>query len=412
MLLSTALSGGGAEQVTRSLAENLPGSVCVVFENNQGIIPTDYRLHTLPCRQYYKRSARLVFNIFRLACIQWLKLRYRPDITISHLEGPNFANLLTLKGGERVIVVHNSIKKNYCQDGEAIDRLKTGLVRSLYSRADQVVVVAPDISAELSNDYGVDQKRIRYIPNPVDVAWIKKQSVKSFGDWRDDLLKLPFLINVASLTKQKNHELLIRCFHALSDDYPDLRLFLLGKGGQEEAIRSLCTDLGLIIFEQAAANENINARVFLLGFQANPYPFIANSKIFLLPSLWEGLPISMLEAMSLRKPLIVSDCSPTIRQTLLSGGSATVDNVLVPKEGIMGRCGCLMRLFKKPADPDTITTWTQATRALLDNPALSQQCENNATTLSKEYDIANTLRYWRELVTQLTGKEVAVCECA
>ena len=78
----------------------------------------------------------------------------------------------------------------------------------------------------------------------------------------------------------------------------------------------------------------------------------------------------------------------------------------------MGRCGCLMRLFKKPADPDTITTWTQATRALLDNPALSQQCENNATTLSKEYDIANTLRYWRELVTQLTGKEVAVCECA
>ncbi len=408
MMLSTALSGGGAEQVTRSLAENLPDSICVVFENSQRIIPTSYRLLSLPHRVYRKKSAKLAFNLLRLICIQGLKLFYRPDVTISHLEGPNFANMLTLGGGKRVIVVHNSVKKNYDYGTGAIDSLKIGLVRHLYRKANGIVVVAPNISTELSKEYAVDPERIRYIANPVDRSWIKEQSEKRFGDWRDDLLRRPFIVNIASLTKQKNHELMIRSFHAISADYPDLRLLLLGKGCQEGKIRNLCAALGLAISDQSSVSEERNARVFLLGFQSNPYPFLAKSRLFLLPSLWEGLPIAMLEAMTLGKSLIVSDCSPTIRQILISEDSGILEDLSLPKEGLTGQCGYLMPLFEKPEDPDTIAAWAQAVRTLLDNPILQRKFEGNAITLSKQYDIVNTMHCWREMVTQMTKKDVAI----
>jgi glycosyltransferase involved in cell wall biosynthesis len=182
----------------------------------------------------------------------------------------------------------------------------------------------------------------------------------------------------------------------------------LGKGCQEGKIRSLCAKLGLAISDQGSTNEEKNARVFLLGFQSNPYPFLAKSRFFLLPSLWEGLPIAMLEAMTLGRPLIVSDCSPTIRQILISEDSEILEDLSLPKEGLTGECGYLMPLFEKPGDPDTIAAWAQATRTLLDNPILQRKFEENAITLSQQYDITNTMHCWREMVAQMAKKDVAI----
>jgi len=405
MMLSTALSGGGAEQVTRLLADRIPNTVCIVFENFREVDPTQFDLHVLPYRKTQGRSSKILFNIFRIIYIQGLKLRYRPDVTISHLEGPNFANQLTFMGGKRVIVVHNSLENNYCRVENRFGRLKLSLARYLYPRADRVVVVSEDILDELTQRFGLSRNKTRYIPNPIDADWINKKAKETFGDWRDELLQFTYLICLASLTRQKNHELLIRSFHSIAAVCPELKLFIIGEGDQEAKIRSLCRELGLGLYDHKSPTDHKkDARVFLLGFQANPYPFLLNARIFVLPSLWEGLPIAMLEAMTLRRPMIVSGCSRAIRDVFESkevsyGGSTKEYRVPVKKP-----CGYLMPVFRDPQDSDARLAWAECMRGLLSDSLLRQEFGTEAKKLAEKFDIEQTASYWLDLISNLTGR--------
>ena len=408
MILSTALSGGGAEQVTLDLINYLKESVCVVFENNDKIVPKDCRLVSLPPPLSRGRSITIAHNLLRLSCIQLLKSYYRPMVTISHLEGPNFANLLSLGGGKKVIVVHNSIQENYGRLEKRFDRLKKKLIGVLYKRASMVVVVSPQIGDELSELYGVSPERIRYIRNPIDRAWIQRQSAKRFGDGRDDLLNLPFLINIASLTLQKNHGLLLRAFASITQEYPDLRLFLLGKGPEERNIRKVCSELKLSVeaWEDGASPEKCkDAKVLLLGFQSNPYPFLVRSKLFALTSLWEGLPISVLEAMTLGKALVISDCSPTISELMGAKPIGGAQSLPILIGGEMASCGYKMRFFERPTDHDTIIAWAQAFRYLINDPELRGTLERQASSRSEIFDVKRTILVWEDLIQELTSSK-------
>ena len=57
------------------------------------------------------------------------------------------------------------------------------------------------------------------------------------------------------------------------------------------------------------AKFNLSEQIHMLGFIKNPYPYIALSDAFVMPSLSEALPTALCEAMILKKPVIVTDCS-------------------------------------------------------------------------------------------------------
>ena len=136
--------------------------------------------------------------------VQAVKLQVRPSVTISHLEGPNFANILTFFGGRRILFVHNRIEQSYHKN-RAFDKLKKVLVTVLYRRADRIVGVSEEVCGELINSFGVHSERTLFIPNPIDTAAISAASIRTYGDVRDQLCGQRYLINVASLTFQKNH---------------------------------------------------------------------------------------------------------------------------------------------------------------------------------------------------------------
>ena len=69
----------------------------------------------------------LLVNIWRLLVVQAVKLQVRPAVTISHLEGPNFANILTFFGGRSVLFVHNRVEQSYHKN-RTFDKLKKVLV--------------------------------------------------------------------------------------------------------------------------------------------------------------------------------------------------------------------------------------------------------------------------------------------
>lgn len=102
------------------------------------------------------------------------------------------------------------------------------------------------------------------------------------------------LIYVGRLTKIKRPELVIEITKRLKEIKLDIKTCIIGKGELEEKCRELVNKYSL--------EDNVE----LLGFQENPFPYIANSKVGILPSLHEGLPMSVIESLILKVPVLNS----------------------------------------------------------------------------------------------------------
>ncbi len=100
---------------------------------------------------------------------------------------------------------------------------------------------------------------------------------------------------IARLDPIKNHRLLISSFARAQKKHPKLMLLIVGDGETRSNLEGLAEQL------------DISDMVFFTGFQANPVDYLQLMDIFLLPSLSEGTAMTLLEAMSLSKPCIVTD---------------------------------------------------------------------------------------------------------
>ena len=98
LILCNSLSGGGAEAVAREMLENIAGAACVLFENDDDIYVPGKKIWTASSKGSRSVGGKILINFWRLVFIQFIKFKYRPKFTISHLEGPNFANLVTING--------------------------------------------------------------------------------------------------------------------------------------------------------------------------------------------------------------------------------------------------------------------------------------------------------------------------
>jgi glycosyltransferase involved in cell wall biosynthesis len=105
------------------------------------------------------------------------------------------------------------------------------------------------------------------------------------------------LIHVGKLEKQKNQEQLLRIMSKLPDNF---HLTIVGAGSEEKNILEGMKNLGI-------AN-----KITMTGLvpREDVYGLLVNSKIFINPALWEGMPIGVLEAMTCSLPVLLSDIPP------------------------------------------------------------------------------------------------------
>ncbi len=100
---------------------------------------------------------------------------------------------------------------------------------------------------------------------------------------------------VARLDAIKNQPMILKAFAQLSKQLPELRLLIVGDGPERAALQALANAL------------QINNQVIFAGFQSPATDYMALMDIFLLPSFSEGTSMTLLEAMSLGIPCVVSD---------------------------------------------------------------------------------------------------------
>ena len=160
------------------------------------------------------------------------------------------------------------------------------------------LVTAP---TKLTMEYIKKQKifsenKIVFLPDPA--IYVKKINnlIKQKIDLPKDISKENSIISIGRLTKQKNQIFLIKNFPNLLKKYKDLNLFILGDGE--------CKN----ILQKEIDRNNLNSKVFLLGHIKNIFPFIKNSKMFILTSRWEDPGFVLIEAAYMNKTVLSSDC--------------------------------------------------------------------------------------------------------
>ena len=398
LILSNALSGGGAESVARLMVQRLEDASCVLFENNARVEVSGRRIWVASRNHRGGLGVTLLVNLWRLVVIQWAKLRLRPAVTISHLEGPNFANVLTILGGKKILFVHNRISKSY--PGSSFrEQLKRRLARTLYHRAQWVVGVSPGVCRELTELFHVEHQKVLFAPNPIDRSAIDEASAQEYGDYRDQLVASNYLISIASLTPQKNHELMLRIFQNLVDGDPyfsDFKLIVLGEGELRNSLKRLCHELGLSVFDSNNDPYTGLEQVGFLGFQESPYRLLSQARLLLMTSRWEGLPIALLEAMTLGVPAVISNCSEGIREAW----QVLDENVGVAKPELCRWTSFGALINGVSQHQTTIDVWTLAIKRLLKDDKLYARCSEACGVRSEAYDIHRVVDIWeKELLT-------------
>lgn len=104
------------------------------------------------------------------------------------------------------------------------------------------------------------------------------------------------IVTIGRLTKQKNIYLLINAMEIIAKVHPDYSLSIYGRGELESDLKSYVKQKGL--------EKKINFK----GFKKNVHELIKNADIFVLASIYEGMPNALIEAMSMGFPVISSNC--------------------------------------------------------------------------------------------------------
>ncbi len=140
------------------------------------------------------------------------------------------------------------------------------------------------------------RERVTILPNAIDTGLFaldpekRKQVRKDLG-----LADALTVVHVGRFDEPKNHHFLIRVFHALLEKDREARLLLIGTGKLQPAIR------------KAAADKGISEAIRFLGVRSDIPELLMAADVFLFPSLYEGLPVTLVEAQASGLPILASD---------------------------------------------------------------------------------------------------------
>lgn len=201
----------------------------------------------------------------------------------------HMAILAKILGLPHVATVHG--KKNYA------DRGLRRLVYRVISHWSHIVAVSEDVKNFLVDTVGISAEKVEVIPNGIDVDDYKLEQSEidscraGLGCREGDFL----ICAVGNLYPIKGHSFLVEAMHSIVATQPTAKLVIAGRGDEQQHLQQLIDSLG------------ITDNVKLLGFRDDVKSILSSSDLFVMPSLSEGLPLALLEAMASRVPVVVTD---------------------------------------------------------------------------------------------------------
>ena len=304
-MLTGALTKGGAERVLVNLAEYFVGQGYLVTMVTQYQRENEYPLNEKVKRvisditKEETTNSRLINFKRRFMKLRNIWKEEKPDVILSFIGKNNMMAILT--AGFLKIPVAVSVRADPTQ--EYPSGWMRFMARRLFAKADGVIL-------QTRQCFDFFPKKVRdkavILKNPVSPAFFRKR----YEGEREKTI-----VAVGRVDENKNHEMLIRAFAEIGDEFPDYKLIIYGEGDCREKLIDLTKELG---FED---------RILLPGSIDNVADAIYKTRVFVLPSNTEGLPNTLIEAMLMGLTVIATDCPCGGPADLIDDG---VNGILIP----------------------------------------------------------------------------------
>jgi len=176
------------------------------------------------------------------------------------------------------------------------------------------------------------------------------------------------ILTVARLAARKNTRHLIEAFHRIHQKHPDWQLHIIGYGPLEAELRKLVSGYAM------------NDRVTFLGRIEDTYPHYADAHLFAIPSLTEGLPLVVLEALAHGLPVVGLAGCPGV-------------NMLVQP----GICGDLVRATH------SVEAFADALDSLMSSDELRTKMSEGALARYEEFSMERMLDAWEQMLSEVAN---------
>ncbi len=194
------------------------------------------------------------------------------------------------------------VRSNSSPTGWSKNVLKNFIYKNALSICDALIVNSYEFKSLIKMKFRVNPECIY---NPLNKKEILRKSKKKIN-FNFFQKKTRNFINVARFDDQKDQFTLLKAFSKLKNK-KKYRLLLIGSGKNENMIRKFIIE------------NNLNKIIKMKNNITNPFPYIQKSSFFILSSIYEGLPNVLLEALSLKKYVISSDCPTGPKEILMNG---------------------------------------------------------------------------------------------
>lgn len=255
----------------------------------------------------------------------------KPHIVHTHLiHADLFGGLAAKSAGFKVIISsrHNNDRFRYHP-----------LWRRISPRLWRMTSAGIAISASIKNFAvqveGAPEHKISAVCYGLEYDWVSDDEVQAARHIMRDELRLGadalLLGMVCRLVEQKGIPYALKAFQTISRRFPAARLVIAGDGAMADDLRRLGDALGL------------DDRVHWLGWRGDVAQLMAALDIFLMPSLWEGFGLVLLEAMSRRLPVVAAHISAI--PEIVSHGET---GLLIPPRDADALAAAITRLLNDP----------------------------------------------------------------
>ena len=326
---------GGGQVHLLSLARSLDQDRFEVFVSARGGGPLEDEvkrvgLRFLPIPLSKKMSRKNVGDI-RLVLQQ-------NEIDILHTHGGVagfFGRRAATKAGTPVIV-HTLHGIHYLHYRNPLLKFLYILQERHFSRRTDAVIFVSDADIEMGKKHRlVPEGKRRLIKNGVDIRSLIHS--EELGQKKEDLrvkfeLSPPVIGTVARLHRQKGILYLLRAAKEIHGRHPEATIVVVGGGPLEESLR------------RQAAKLELGRNFLMLGERTDAREILSLFDIFVLPSLWEGLPLVLIEAAALGKPMIATDIDG-VREVIRNGENG----ILVPPRDPAKLAESVIRLIEDPS---------------------------------------------------------------
>jgi glycosyltransferase involved in cell wall biosynthesis len=195
------------------------------------------------------------------------------------------------------------------------------------------VAVSADLGGFICRTLAIPDNAVRVIRNGIDPNSFKRDPRTRAGV-REELAihpTQPLLLSCGELTHVKGHEFLLRALRQVLERCPDAVVAIAGHGPLRADLEALANSLG------------VSARVRFLGFRTDVPALLNAADIFVMPSLSEGLPLALLEAMSVGVP-VVATAVGGVPELIRDGATGW----LVPERDVDALARALLGVIQSP----------------------------------------------------------------